>query len=85
MTQIIPLDRAQQLLNGNGLLIPRAQIWTEKVSRLGIIEGIGSPEGVVSAQVTEEYMDTTGTAGNIKYIKRDADIGGDRTMGWILV
>lgn len=85
MAQIIPLDRAQKPINGNGLLIQRVQTWSESVSRLGIIEGSGSPEGVREARVTQQYMDTAGVAGAILYIKRDASIGNDRTMGWILV
>jgi len=50
-----------------------------------ILTGSGSPEGVVEGIVSKEYMDTTGIAGAIKYIKRDADIAGDKTQGWILV
>jgi hypothetical protein len=30
-------------------------------------------------------MDDAGTAGAILYIKRDTDIAGDKTQGWILV
>ena len=50
-----------------------------------VISGSGSPEGVVEAIATKQYMDTAGTAGAIKYIKRDDDIAGDKTMGWVLV
>ena len=50
-----------------------------------MIVGTGSPEGVIDAPQTANYMDDAGTAGNIKYIKRDADIAGDSTKGWILV
>ena len=50
-----------------------------------VASGSGSPEGVLEALVKKQYMDTAGTAGAIKYIKRDADIAGDRSMGWILV
>lgn len=52
---------------------------------LDIIQGTGSPEGVVEAIVGQEYMDLNGTTGSIKYIKRDSDIGGDITQGWILI
>ena len=52
---------------------------------LEIIQGTGSPEGVVGAIVGQEYMDLNGTTGSIKYIKRDSDIGGDLTKGWILI
>ena len=60
--------------------------WLNIISAQSTIIGEGSPEGVVSAIVTAEYMDLNGTTGNIKYIKRDADDGlGDTTKGWILV
>lgn len=49
------------------------------------LSGSGSPEGVVSALPMRQYMDTDGTAGAILYIKRDSNIGGDKTLGWILV
>ncbi len=55
------------------------------VNRHDIIIGTGSPEGVVYAVVGQEYMDDSGAAGAIKYIKRDVDIAGDTTKGWILV
>jgi len=49
-----------------------------------ILSGTGSPEGVVDAEPTRLYMDESGTAGAIMYVKRDADIAGDTTQGWIL-
>ena len=49
------------------------------------IIGTGSPEGVVDAIQGQRYMDDTGTAGAITYIKRDNDDGaGDAKKGWIL-
>jgi len=75
-TSEIVLDNKQtQQLNDFFLLL----------SELDIATGSGSPEGVLRAGVGKEYMDTAGTAGSIKYIKRDADIGDDTTLGWILV
>ena len=59
--------------------------WVNGVNRSLIIVGSGSPEGVVTATIAQEYMDSAGTAGAIKYIKRDADIAGDLSKGWILI
>jgi len=59
--------------------------WVLNVTNLSILTGTGSPEGVVQARPTRLYMNTAGAAGSILYIKRDADIGGDRSQGWILV
>jgi hypothetical protein len=49
------------------------------------LNGLGSPEGVVEATQGRLYWDRVGIAGAILYIKRDADIAGDKTKGWILV
>lgn len=55
------------------------------VARLSTIVGIGSPEGVVEAEVAREYLDTTGGPGAVKYIKQLSDIGGDRSLGWVAI
>lgn len=46
-----------------------------------VMQGSGSPEGVVTATPTRLYMDTAGTAGNILYVKKS----GTGNTGWILV
>ena len=45
------------------------------------IQGSGSPEGVVTAEPTQMYMDTAGTASAIMYVKKT----GVSNTGWILV
>ncbi|PHR99264.1 MAG: hypothetical protein COA78_25305 [Blastopirellula sp.] len=49
------------------------------------LRGSGSPEGALKAPQFSEYIDTAGTASAIKYVKRDTDIAGDKTKGWILI
>lgn len=69
-------------------LSPSVQVnsWFNIITTQSTIIGTGSPEGVVPATVTAEYMDLNGTAGNLIYRKRDADDGaGDTTKGWVLV
>ena len=63
----------------------RATDLVQQLVNLSILTGEGTPEGNVVAEQTRLYMDTLGTAGNILYIKRDPDIAGDRSQGWILV
>lgn len=59
--------------------------WMLNVTNMSVLKGIGSPEGVVQARSTRFYMDSTGVSGSILYIKRDDDIAGDRSQGWVLV
>jgi hypothetical protein len=74
------------LVNEDGSPSGQFNTWIKVITDQSIITGEGSPEGVVPALQTSEYMDLNGTAGNIKYIKRDADDGlGDTTKGWVLI
>lgn len=80
---IVSPDR--RIVTADGSMSQRMVVWVDQVTRLEVLQGSGSPEGVVSAQETRMYMNTAGTAGSILYIKKVADIGGDQTQGWILV
>ena len=84
---ITRLNASTPLLNPvTGLPFDQFRIFLLQVQERGLLIGTGSPEGVIEAEQGQEYMDDTGTAGNIKYIKRDADDGaGDKSKGWILI
>jgi hypothetical protein len=58
---------------------------TDEVNGRSLIFGTGSPEGVIEASKGREYMDNTGTASAIKYIKKVNDVAGDKSQGWILI
>ena len=82
---ITPPDANRSILNDDGTMEQSFRSWTYNVTRLSLIIGTGSPEGDVSALQGSQYMDDAGTAGAIKYIKRDDNIGGDTSQGWILI
>ena len=83
---VTKLNASAPLVDPNtGLPMNQFRIFLLQVQERGLIIGTGSPEGVVEAEQGQEYMDDAGTAGNIKYIKRDANVGGDKSLGWILV
>ena len=84
-SQIIPPNPVQPVSTVDGRMMQQYRTWTQQVSRSFPVIGSGSPENVVEAEQGQLYMDTAGTAGNILYVKRDADVAGDRTQGWILV
>lgn len=79
--QIVKPDFAQESIEVSQRFI----YWTALVSDLDILSGTGSPEGVVEAKQKRLYMDEAGTAGAILYIKRDADVAGDRRRGWYAI
>jgi len=69
----------------NGTMAEPFRLWTQQITRMEVLMGTGSPETVVDAPMGKFYFDDAGTAGAILYIKRDTDIGGDPTKGWVLV
>jgi len=79
------LNSTLPVVDDRGVMVRRFDFWTLNVTRLAPIVGTGSPEGVVEAVETQLFMDNTGIAGSILYIKRNSDIGGDKKQGWILV
>lgn len=82
---ILPVSNNYPIVNENGYMQQSLRLWIEEVSDLAMLEGTGTPEGFVEAEPKRLYMDTSGVAGAILYIKRDSDIAGDKTKGWILV
>jgi len=82
---ITPPNQGQPIVDDGGFMSQVFRSWAQGVSRLEILSGAGTPEGVVFAPQKTLYMDTAGIAGAILYIKRDTNIGGDQTQGWILV
>lgn len=82
MTEIISPDN--QLVDDSGISTQRTQIWLDQVTDLQIITGTGTPEGIVSANVSRLYLQTDGTDGAVLYIKQLSDIGGDPKYGWVV-
>ncbi len=79
------LNASIPIVEANGTMSQTFRTWTLDVGRCPPIIGTGSPETVVSALQGQLYMDDAGAAGSVLYIKRDSDIGGDTTQGWIAV
>ena len=82
---ITPLSPVYPVINSGGQMSQQMRSWAQAVTQLQIVSGIGSPEGVVKASPKQVYMDESGTSGSILYIKRDDNIGGDTSQGWILI
>ena len=80
-----PLSMAEPVVDNSGRPLRNLNLFSEALSRIPVLSGVGSPEGVVPSRSTRLYMNTAGTAGSILYIKQVDDVGGDKTLGWILV
>jgi len=69
-----------------GKMTDQVRRWVVAVTNFQIIESSGSPEGVLSAKANKQYRDTSATnPGTDLYIKRFDEVGGDTTLGWVLV
>ena len=73
------------VVDESGRLTPELVAFFQQVSELAPLTGTGSPESSVPARVGRFYINTSGGAGAVLYVKRNSDIGGDNTKGWILV
>lgn len=82
---IIALEQFIQWTDKDGIPTQRAAEFIEEITRqvnFNTVEsGSGSPEGIISAEPNKLYMDTSGTTGNIMYVKKT----GAGNTGWVLV
>lgn len=87
MKQVITnFDSSFNIINPkDGTITEPFRIWMLQVIKNGLLIGSGSPNGVLEAQQGVFYMDEDGAASNVLYIKQQADISGDRTLGWMLI
>ena len=85
MPNIAPPHAAQPIIEDEGKMQQVFRTWTQAITKLDPIIGLGSPEGVVSSEQYRLYIDSTIPAvpGAIEYRKMQAAIGGDSTMGWV--
>ncbi len=78
-------ERFEPFLDGQAKTTLRSseflRLITAQVNLSTILTGSGSPETVVTAEITQLYMDTAGITGSILYIKQT----GSGNTGWILV
>lgn len=84
VTRITELSTDRPIVNEDGSLTVQSRTFFRTITNQALIIGTGSPEGAIEADQGAQYMDDAGVAGAIDYRKRDNDIAGDKTKGWIL-
>ncbi|QDP54305.1 MAG: hypothetical protein Unbinned6354contig1000_8 [Prokaryotic dsDNA virus sp.] len=80
--EVIAPNRQIPIVFGNGAMGNIFASWVNSVTDFEIISGTGTPEGAVFAKKTKLYMDESGSAGNILYIKTTEV---QLNTGWVLV
>lgn len=85
ITPVSLISPLRKIVDQEGVMSNRMEAWVGQVTELQPLAGAGSPEGFFEANQTRFYVDLLGTTGAILYVKRDANIGGDKTKGWIVV
>jgi len=83
--RIVQPSSGRPILNEGGAPAAQFNTWLKLITERTLIIGTGLPESITEAAQGALYLDQAGVAGNLLYVKRDADIGGDKTKGWILV
>lgn len=68
-----------------GYVTDQFRVFINQVVERGLIIGQGSPDGVIQARQGVEYLNETGLAGSVKWIKQLSHIGGDKSLGWIAI
>jgi hypothetical protein len=85
MNRVIQPSAEAPIVDDRGCQSQVMRTFLLSLANRSVIIGTGSPEGVIEASQGALYMDDSGTSGSILYVKRDDNISGDRSQGWILV
>jgi len=83
--RVSELTAIRPIVQVNGESTQEMRAWAQKLTNRALIIGTGAPETFIEAPQGSMYMDDMGLPGAILYVKRDGDIFGDDTLGWILV
>lgn len=83
MKPVLP-HKSNSIVRNDGLADQAMRAWmetaTQIIESMQIIEGSGSPEGVVFAQKHKEYFNTSGAPGSYYYRKTTAS---NLNTGWV--
>ena len=80
--RVVPPSPVRPIIDDAGTMEPSFRAFALKIALRALIIGNGNPEGVYDAEQGAVYMDEDAAGGDILYIKRLADIAGDKSQGW---
>jgi hypothetical protein len=79
------LYQDQAIVSEQGNMTQVMNTFADQVTENSLIIGTGTPETVIPANQGRFYMDETGLAGSVLFIKQLSDIGGDNKQGWVAI
>lgn len=79
------LNAHQPIVEENGTMARHFRDQMNVLNRSLPLDGEGSPEGVIEALQFTIYIDSLGLTGTILWIKMLPSVGGDTSLGWLLV
>ena len=85
VNRVVSLNPSSSLMREDGSLQPAFQLFSQSLANRALIISSGSPDGVIEANKGALYMDDTGVTGAILYVKKNTDVAGNKTQGWVLV
>lgn len=85
MPNIVQPNPLTRIVDENGVMTQEFRDWVQDMTNTDLFTGTGSPEGVIKANIGRTYQDNSGIAGTMRYAKKLSDIGGDESLGWILI
>ena len=79
------LSAGQPVVEDNGTMSQAFRLWAVQVSDQMLSVNTGSPEGVLEAPQYALYIDEAAPLTPVQYRKMLPHIGGDRSMGWVVI
>lgn len=76
------LNGSQAIVDQKGEMAQQFRVWAIAVENVQRYLVTGTPEGVLLAPFLSEAVDLTDPLIPVRYLKTQAEIGGDRTKGW---
>lgn len=85
MTQLTKPTPFNPFVTADGITNQEATLWIENITQLSTANGTGDPNGVISGPIGRAYVDIAAAPGAVFYVKQLNDVGGDTSLGWILI
>ena len=80
--RVAPPSPVIPIADESGNMEASLRSFTQKIAARALIIGSGNPESVIEAEQGALFMDEDAAAGDVLYVKRLGDIGGDKSQGW---